>query len=167
MRPGETRTGSNMGYTGYLISAGSKHIKDNVLIADDWYELEWKIKGKLDYPDEKLDWSFRFGWKFNRNPDITDVKYFSIHRNNLDHHAPFLVWLKNSSLDLKVQFSHHGGQPVREEFIIGKKYPVDGKGYSTGLDIGLVWDSPDEYSGALRDRSQSTLTLLLRPSIEF
>jgi len=167
VRPGETRTGSNMGYTGYLISVGTKHIKSNKLIDDDWYELEWKIKGKLDYPDEKMSWSFRFGGKFNANPDITDVFYFSIHRSNLDHRAPFLQWLKNSALDVKVQFSQHGGQVVREEFIIGKKYPIEGKSYSTTLDIGFVWESPDEYIGALHDRSRSKLTLLLRPSIEF
>jgi hypothetical protein len=166
-RPGETRTGSNMGYTGYLISAGSKHIKDNVLIDDNWYELEWKIKGRRDYPDEKLGWSFRFGWKFNSNPNITDVKYISIHRSNLDHHAPFLHWLKNTSLDLKVQFSHHGGNVVREELMIGKKYPVVGKGYSPTLDVGFVWESPAEYAGPLRDRNKSTLTLLFRPSIDF
>ncbi|MBI5625894.1 MAG: hypothetical protein HY935_01635 [Nitrosomonadales bacterium] len=167
VRPGETRTGSNMGYTGYLVSGGIKHIKNNVLIDDNWYELEWKIKGKLDYPDEKMSWSFRFGGKFNSNPDITDVFYFSIHRSNLDHRAPFLHWLKNSALDLKVQFSQHGGQVVREELIIGKKYPVDGKSYSATLDAGFVWESPDEYIGALRNRTRSSLTLLLRPSIEF
>ena len=167
VRPGETRTGSNMGYTGYLVSAGSKHIKNNMLIDDNWYELEWKIKGKRDYPDEKLGWSFRFGWKFNSNPNITDVKYFSIHRSNLDHRATFLRWLKNSALDLKVQFSHHGGHVVRAEFIIGKKYPVDGKGYTPTMDVGFVWESPSEYAGTLRDRNKSSLTLLFRPSIEF
>jgi hypothetical protein len=167
VRPGEKRTGSNMGYTGYLVSAGKKHIKNNTLVDDEWYELEWKIKGKRDYPDEKMSWSFRFGGKFNTNPDITDVFYFSIHRSNLDYRAPFLHWLKNSALDLKVQFSQYGGRVVREEFIIGKKYPVEGKNYSTTLDVGLVWESPDEYIGALRDRKNDKLTLLVRPSIEF
>jgi hypothetical protein len=95
------------------------------------------------------------------------VTYFSIHRSNLDYHAPFLVWLKNSSVDLKIQLSQHGGQPVREEFIIGKKYPVTGKRYSTTLTVGFVWESPNEYTGTLRDHSKSTLTLLFRPSIEF
>jgi hypothetical protein len=166
-RPGETRTGTNMGYSGYLVSAGNKHIKDNVLIDDDWHELEWKIKGKRDYADEKLEWSFRFGWKFNSNPDITDVKYFSIHRSNLDYHAPLLHWLKNSSLDLKMEFSHHGNNVVREEFTIGKKFPVEGKGFSPTLDIGFVWDSPSEYAGSLRNSNNSTLTLLFRPSVEF
>jgi hypothetical protein len=167
VRPGETRTGSNLGYTGYLISAGSKHIKNNVLISDKWYELEWKIKGKRNFEDEKLGWSFRLGWKFNTNPGITDVKYISIHRSDLDYRAPFLVWLKNSSLDLKVQFSQQGGKAVREEFIIGKKYPINGKHYSTSLDVGLLWESPDEYAGILRDSSNKSLTLLFRPSIEF
>jgi hypothetical protein len=167
VRPGEKRTGSNIGYTGYLISAGKKHIKNNILVDDDWYELEWKIKGKRDYPGEKLSWSFRLGGKFNVNHDVTDVFYFSIHRSNLDHRAPFLNWLKNTSLDMKVQFSQHGGQVVREEFIFGKKYPIEGKSYSATLNFGFVWESPDEYLGTLRDRNKSLLTLLIRPSIEF
>jgi hypothetical protein len=167
VRPGDKRTGSNVGYSGYLVSGGAKHIKNNVLVDDNWYELEWKIKGKLDYPDEKMSWSFRLGGKFNSNPDITDVFYFSIHRSNLDHRAPLLQWLKNSAVDIKVQFSQHGGQVVREEFIIGKKYPLEGKSFSATLSTGFVWESPDEYVGALRDRDKSKLTLLLRPSIEF
>ena len=167
VRPGETRKGNNMGYTGYLVSGGMKHIKNNVLVDDNWYELEWKIKGKLDYPDEKMSWSFRLGGKFNSNPDITDVFYFSIHRSNLDYRAPFLQWLKNSAVDVKIQFSQHGGRVVREEFIIGKKYPIEGKNYSATLDGGFVWESASEYVGALRDRDNSKLTLLIRPSIEF
>jgi len=167
VRPGETRTGSNLGYTGYLISGGTKHIKNNVLIDDNWYEIEWKIKGKRNFPGEKLNWSFRFGWKYHDNPNIADVTYFSIYRSNLDSHAPFLAWLKNSSLDLKVQFSQHDKHPVREEFIIGKKYPLNEKGLSASLDIGFIWESPDEYKGILRDRDTSSLTLVFRPSLEF
>jgi hypothetical protein len=166
-RPGESRSGSNYGYTGYLISGGTKHIKDNVLISDKWYEMEWKIKGKLNYADEKLDWSFRFGGKFNANPYITDVVYLGIHRSNLDYRAPFLSELKNVSVDLKVAMAQHNAQIVRSELIFGKKYPVTEKGFSPTLDVGFVWDSPNEYTGPLRDRNHSTLTFLLRPSIEF
>jgi len=138
-----------------------------VLIDDDWYELEWKIKGKRNYTDEKLGWSFRVGWKFNTNPDVTDVVYFSLHRSNRDYRAPVLQWLKNSSLDLKVQFSQHSGKVVRQEFVIGKKFPIKGQTYFATLDAGFVWESPNEYGGALRDRDKSLLTLLFRPSIEF
>jgi hypothetical protein len=167
VRPDETAAGSNLGYTGYLVSAGTKHIKDNVMFNDNWYEVEWKVKGQLDYPDEKLTWSFRIGGKFNANPDVTDVVYVGIHRSNLDFSQPFLGWLNNSDLDLQVQFSQDGGRPVYEQLVIGKKYPLPNRGYSFTLDVGLVWESPDEYSGTLRTDNKSSLTLVLRPSIEF
>ena len=167
VRPGETKGGSNLGYTGYLFSGGLQHIKDNVLIQDPWYEVEWKVKGDLDYPDEKLTWSFRVGAKFNANRDITDVMYVGVHRSNLDFHQPFLGWLNNSDLDLQIQFSQHGAKPVYEEVEIGKKYPLPNRGYSFTLDVGFVWESPEEYSGALRTTDKSSLTLVLRPSIEF
>lgn len=166
-RPNEERMGVNMGYTGYLLSAGAKHIKDNVLIDDVWHELEWKIKGKRDYPDEKISWSFRVGGKFNRNPDITDVYYLGLYRSNLDHQAPILRWLENSSFDVKIQFSQRSGKAVREEFFIGKKFPIKKQKYTPTLDVGLVWESPDQYSGTLKDRSDNSLTLLFRPSVEF
>ena len=167
VRPGETHTGSNMGYTGYLFSIGSKHIKNNVFIDDIWHELEWKIKGKRDYLGEKNSWSFRVGGKFHNNPDVTDVFYLGIYRSNLDHRAPLLHWFKNSTFDLKMQFSQHSGKIVREEFVVGKKFPMKKQSYTPTLGVGLVWESPEVYSDALRDRNDSTLTLLFRPSIEF
>lgn len=167
VRPGETRTGTNMGYTGYLVSAGSKHIKDNVLIADNWYELEWKIKGKRDYPNDKLQWSFRVGGKFHDNPGITNVYYVSLHRNNLDANSPFLSWARNTEFDFKLHFSQHDSELVRTELIAGKKYPLAGKDYTPTLSLGLVWTSPKEYSGALLDHNKNTVTLVFRPSIEF
>ena len=166
-RPGEDQQTNNLGYTGYLISVGAQHIKDNVLIQDKWYELEWKIKGELNDRDQKLTWSFRVGGKFNANPDITDVMYFGIHRNNLDFNQPFLSWLKNSDVDIQLSFSQHGGQVVREEIVLGKKYPFPKWGFSLTLDSGFIWDSPDEYSGPLRTEKNAQLTLVLRPGLEF
>jgi hypothetical protein len=166
-RPGDMRSGSNLGYTGYLVSAGTQHIKNNVLIDDKWYELEWKLKGKLNYTDEKLDWSFRFGGKYNANPYVTDTMYFALHRSSLDYHSPFLSELKNLSVDIKVQLAQRSGQLVRWETTFGKKYPVTSKGFSPTLDVGFVWESPDEYTGPLRDRTNSKLTFLIRPSVEF
>lgn len=167
VRPGLDQGKNNLGYTGYLISVGAQHIKDNVLIQDKWYEVEWKIKGDLNDKGQKLQWSFRVGGKFNANPDITDVTYVGIHRNNLDFNQPFLSWLKNSDVDLQVSFSQHGGQVLREELVFGKKYPFPSLGYSLTLDIGFIWDSADEYAGRLRTDNQSTLTLVLRPGLEF
>src|SRR5487761_2632345 len=79
VRPGEDRVGSNVGYTGYLISFGTKQIKDNIFIDDHWMEVEWKIKGKVDYPDERLSWSFRAGGKFHDNTNIANEIYVSLY----------------------------------------------------------------------------------------
>ncbi len=165
-RPGDERPGTNLGYTGYLFSAGNKHIKDNVLVADNWYEVEWKIKWKLDYPDEKMSWGFRIGAKMNSNHNVVDVMYLSVHRSNLDFRFPFLSWMMNSDLDVKLHFSQRSGQVVRQEYVVGKKYPMPSWGYTPTLDFGAVWTSPDEYAGVLRTGT-SKWTLVFRPSLEF
>jgi hypothetical protein len=166
-RPKETREGQNYGYTGYLFSAGNKHIKNNKLISDDWFEFEWKIKGNIDYPDEKLSWSFRVGGRWNHNKDVNDVTYISLHRSNLDLRYSFLEWLENANYDLRAHFLQNGGEMVRLELIAGKKVPMPQWGFTPTLDIGFVWSSPNEYSGALRDTRGNTTTLVFRPSIEF
>jgi len=167
VRPGEQRVGSNVGYTGYLISAGTKHIKSNTMIADHWLELEWKIKGKIDYPDEKLGWSFRVGAKLHDNKYITDVLYVNLFRTNLNARIPFASWINNSTLDVKLHFSEVTAHLVRQEYIVGKKYPREGWAYTPTLDIGVVWSSPEEYSGILRTNNSNTLTLVFRPSVQF
>lgn len=167
VRPGERRVGSNVGYTGYLVSGGSKHIKSNELIDDHWLELEWKIKGKVDYPDEKLGWSFRVGGKFHDNPYITDVIYVTIFRSNLNARFPFLSWINNSALEVKLHFSEVNSHLVRQEYIVGKKYPKVGWKYTPTLDVGVVWSSPEEYSGMLRTSGADSWTLVFRPSVQF
>lgn len=166
-RPDEKYEEHNMGYSGYMISVGNKRIKDNVLISDNWVELEWNVRGKLDYPGRKVDWSLRIGARKNANPYVVDRMYFSVQRSNLDFHAPFLNWIANSNLDLKVYFSQRGGKVLREEYIVGKKYPVTRYGFSPTLDFGLIWDSPGSYTGPLQTKTVSTWTLVFRPSIEF
>jgi hypothetical protein len=167
VRPGESRMGSNVGYTGYLFSMGEKHIKDNLMIDDHWLEVEWKIKGKVDYPDEKLGWSFRVGAKTHENEMITDVYYLSVFRSNLNAHLPFLDWIANSGLDVKLHFAKNTGHLVRQEYVVGKKYPKGGQSYTPTLDIGVVWATPEEYAGALRTTDVNTLTLVFRPSVQF
>ena len=167
VRPGEDRVGSNVGYTGYLFSVGTKQIKDNEFIDDHWLEVEWKIKGKVDYPDEKLAWSFRVGGKFHDNINITDELYVNLYRDNLNMHFPFLSWINNSSLDMKIFFSENNGQLLRQQYVIGKKYPKAGWKYTPTFDIGLIWASPDEYTGILRTTDKDTVTLVFRPSVEF
>lgn len=168
VRPGDARKGSNLGYTGYLLSAGVKHIKSDVLIDDRWLEVEWKIKGKLDYPDEKLGWSFRVGGKFHEHPEIADVVYLSLYRSNLNASSPLLAWLNNSTFNFKLHFAQQNLELLHQELIAGRKYPEYRLGgFVPMLEIGFIWASPHEYSGTLREIEQNNLTLVLRPSVEF
>ena len=166
-RPKEKRKGNNYGYTGYLFSAGNKHIKSNTLVDDEWCELEWKIKGKLEYDDEKLSWSFRVGGKFNRNHDVNNVTYINLHRSNTDLRSKYLTWLENSNFDVRLHFLQHGGKLVRSEWIAGKKMPLLGYKFIPTFSTGFIWTSPDEYSGFLKDTTANKLTFVIRPSIEF
>jgi len=166
-RPNETHRGNDYGYTGYLFSAGNRHIKSNTLVSDNWYEFEWKVKGKIDRPDEKLSWSFRIGGRFNENKNVNDVTYINLHRSNLDLRYSFLEWFENANYELRMHFLQKDAQMVRLELIAGKKVPVKGWKFTPTMSIGFVWSSPNEYSGVLREIRGNTTTLLFRPSLEF
>ena len=166
-RPGQSQGANNVGYCGWLFSGGTQHLKDNELIQDDWYKVEWQVRGDLLDRGAKFSWNFRIGSKFNANPYITDVMYLGLQRDDLDFRKPFLSWLDNSSADLQFEFSQLGGRVVREEFVVGKKYPLPDAGYAITLSIGVVWDGVGEYSGPLRDSPKSQYTLVFQPSIQF
>lgn len=165
--PGLPQGSNDIGYSGWLLRAGAQHLDDNVIIQDKWYQLEWQIRGDLNGRAEKLNWNFRIGSRFNANPYVTDITYIGIERDNLNLNKPFLSWLENSHLDLELSFSHDGGRVVREQFIVGKKYPFPERGYAITLDTGVVWDSPFEYAGPLRQGTKGAYTLVFQPSVEF
>lgn len=75
--------------------------------------------------------------------------------------------MRNTEFDLKLHFAQHNGEFVRGELIAGKKYPIAGKDYTPSFSIGVIWTSPDEYSGSLLDTKRNLMTLVLRPSVEF
>ncbi len=166
-RPGEQRVGNNYGYTGYLISVGEKHIKNNMLVEDHWFELEWKIKGQLDYTNKKLSWSFRGGAKFHDNIEINDVYYIGLSRSNTELHSPGLDRLDNTTAEFRMHFLQQSGKLVRTELIAGKKMPLPPKGFIPVISAGFIWTSPYEYADSLRSIDNSMLTFVIRPSIEF
>lgn len=166
-RPNKQRIGNNYGYTGYLFSMGEKHIKNNMLIDDLWFELEWKIKGQIDYTDKKLSWSFRGGAKFHKNVEVNDVYYVALSRSNTELHSPSLDWLDNTTAEFRMHFLQQTGKLVRTELIAGKKLPLPDKGFTPTFSAGFIWISPEEYAGSLRGINDNTLTFVIRPSIEF
>jgi hypothetical protein len=166
-REGEEGKGTNRGYMGYLVSAGKKHIKENILIDDDWLEAEWKLKGERSFKEDRLSWSFRLGGKFNRNPDITDTVYVGISRSNLDFRNPFLSFLYNSTLTLFTEFSTLSPTLLRQEVIFGKKYPSETLGIAWELDFGVIYERASKYTGVLAPLATTSYTLVIRPNIVF
>ena len=167
VKPGEKQVGANKGYMGYLFSYSNQHIRRNTLIPDNNYELEWKLKGERNFPGEHLSWSFRIGAKLHDNPEIQNTLYLGIRRNNVSVNAPFLAWLDNSNLQMRLDFSQSEPKLLRQEYIIGKSYPLKKWQAALSFDVGIIWESPDLYRGQLRYLDRSGVTLVLRPNIEF
>jgi hypothetical protein len=166
-KAGQDRRDTNRGYMGYLFSAGKKHIKDNVLIDDDWFEVEWKLKGERVFMDDRLAWSFRVGTKVNRNRDIADVIYLGINRSSLDFRGPFLSWLDNSNMRLLTEVSSDQFHLLRQEVIFGKKYPLPSWGVALELDFGVIYEKAQKYTGSLAYLAETSYSLVFRPNINF
>ncbi len=159
--------GGNKGFMGYLLSAGNLHIKDNVLIDDDWAEVEWKIKGDRDYPNQNLSWSFRIGAKFHDHPDITDVYYVSARRSRLDFDAKASSVLHNSAFEYKFLFDQKHQAAVQHTLYAEKKFPQKGKKYAFTLGVGVIYDKDRKYTGVLDNRDGDSYSIIIRPNIEF
>jgi len=166
-REGEKRKGTNKGYMGYLVSYGGKHIKDNVLIDDDWWEFEWKLKGERVFAGENLSWSFFTGVKNHGHEDIADILYFGARRSSLDFKGEWLSWLQNSSFNWKLELTQSHFEFARLDAIIGKKFPMKGKGYALSLNFGVVYEKDVKYTGALTDPTSDNITFVFQPNIEF
>jgi len=164
---GENRKETNKGYMGYLLSCGHLHIKDNELINDRWLQMEWKLKGDREFKDVIHRWSFRIGTTLHEDRDVTDIVYLGLRRSDLDFEAPFLSWLKNSRFNLRSDFSLEDGEFLRQEFIVGKKYPLRDSGVGLSFDVGFIWESEKRYGERYRDSDESNYTLVFRPNLEF
>lgn len=167
VRPGEDKVCTNKGYMGYLLSYSNQHIKRNTLIPDNNFEMEWKTKGERVFRDDKLSWSFRLGAKVHEHPDITNTIYLGFRRSNLDFNADFLSFLNNSAIDFRWDFSAKDGRPIRQEYVVGKKYPIARWHMALKLDVGLIWEDPARYTGRLRDTDFQSVSAVFRPNIEW
>jgi len=166
-KPGEERLSSNKGYMGYLLSYSNQHIRNNVMIPDDSLEAEWKMKGERSFKDEKLSWSFRLGAKVHDNPAIADTFYAGFRRSNLDFRVNPFDFLRNSSFDVRLDIGAKSGELLRQEYVLGKLFPIKSWGVALKIDLGLIWEDPARYTGILRDTDVSNFTAVLRPNIQF
>lgn len=166
-RPGEQHLSSNKGYMGYLLSYSNQHIKNNVLVPDHSLEAEWKLKGERSFREEKLSWSFRLGAKVHENTNIANTFYVGFRRSDLDFKVNPIEFLRNSTFEMRWDVGAKSGDLLRQEYVLGKKIPINSWGVALKLDVGLIWEDPARYSGTLRDASASNFTVVLRPNVVF
>lgn len=162
------KVGNNKGYMGYLFSGGSKHIKDNQLIDDNWGEFEWKIKGDREIDAVVHSWSFRVGGKWHDNEDISDIYYIGVRRSHLDFDAPVLAWLPNSGIDYQIAFSQQENAIIEQKLFFDKKLPLRAWKIALNIKIGFIWKQAEKYRGELATQGPGDeFYLVLRPDIEF
>lgn len=158
---------SSLGYTGYLVSYGSHHIKDNELYDDHWVELEWKVKGDQLFTLQKMQWNYRIGVKLHNNPFISDVAFIGFKRNRLDYTADAWDFLANSGFEYRIDFKIGNLKPVRQYFEVNKKWPVK-RLAAFAVALGFTWESDSLYSGPLDSYpGGENFQVLLRPNVEF
>jgi len=166
VNPGEEKKIKNRGYTGFLMSYGDQHIVNNLLVDDNWLELEWKIKGDKDFNNKTLSWSLRVGGKVHDNPGITDVLYFGLRRNHLDVSSDEVSWFHNADIEYKIDLDSETFELSQQSLFINKKWPTFIFKKSTfEFGVGFIHESK-KYTGALESQQQD-FQLVLRPSFKF
>ncbi len=166
-KPGEKRKANNNGYMGYLYSMGSYHIKDNVLINDNWFELEWKIKGDKKTEKQKLNWSLRIGTKVHQNPEIADTIHFSIRRSRVDFDASVMSLLQNSGFEYTFTIDRNSLDVVSHFLSVEKNWPMKNKKYAFNLTIGCIYEANRKYNGSLFDEGVDNFKAFIWPNIKF
>lgn len=166
--------GKRNGYSGMLLDLGTHHIKDNVLIRDQWVQLEGKLKGEQILEHRSLRWSFRGGMKFHDNPYIADSFFIGFRRSRTDFNesATDSFWLHNSGFEYTSDFTQDRFEPVRHMLILDKKFPFRNSRKAFTLGLGFIWTADKKYSGPLSNSSAgasspNTLQFIIRPNLEF
>lgn len=160
--------GKRKGYSGLLLDLGNKHIKDNVLIDDNWAQMELKLKGEQILKDRSLTWSFRVGSKFHEHKDISDSFFLGFRRSRTDFKQSGNFWMNNSGFTYASYFSQTNFKPIKHIFIVDKKFPFKKSRKAFCLGLGFVWESNNKYSGNLAAQDSSpNFQFLIRPNLEF
>jgi hypothetical protein len=164
--------GKRNGYSGLLVDMGTHHIKDNVLIRDNWLQMEGKLKGEQILADRSLRWSFRGGAKFHGDSHIADSFFVGFRRSRTDFKEKGSFWLLNSGFEYTSDFSQKKLEPIRHLLVLDKKFPAKNSRVAFTLGLGFVWTADKKYSGPLSNSSAGTKTpnslqFILRPNLEF
>ena len=170
-RPHEATADSapNVGFMGYLLSAGDQHIFQNELIQDVWYELEWKVKGSFESGPESFDWGVQIGVKNHRNEDISDTLFVKFERNNILKGGSFWSLQQNTGYAFNFSVTRSDIEPVEIGAFITKYFPIANSDVTPALTIGVIRQNGRKYSGAFQEENSDVeeYTLAIRPTLAF
>ncbi|MBN2402488.1 MAG: hypothetical protein JXN64_08810 [Spirochaetes bacterium] len=160
------------GFSGLLFSYGNKHIVDNTMVDDNWFETEIKVKGSDVRKTRDISWSYAIGYKKHYHPDIKDALYISIKRNRIDYILeggnPILnIFTKNSEQEVRIDFDPQmlGKHRItRYLFLFGKKLVVS-ENVALSLSVGALKTNSSGYSGRLKQRVDEHWSLIFRPNV--
>lgn len=157
-----------MGFGGFLVSYGNYHIVNNLLVSENWWELEGKLKGVSISELRKLSFSFRVGARFHAHPEIDDTVYLSFVRDHLDKGTSAWSLFQNTSFEVRADFSTQDLKPSRFVALLGKKFPISEGAVVFHLAAGVSGVFRGGYSGTLQQTALvDGLSLLIRPNLTF
>lgn len=162
---GKGEEGKNKGFMGYLLSHGDKHLLNNEVINDNWYEFEWKIKGTINQQKRDLDWSFRVGAKWHGHQAISDAVYLGIYRDHIGGDSHWLSSMENSGIDLFFEFSQDHLAPTQQRILVHKNFHLENSKRIFKLSVGLIRTTERRYQLPLQENTD--LQLVITPSIKF
>jgi len=158
---------SRKGYVGYLASAGTHHILENLLIEEGWVELEWKVKGDLETEARKMSWSFRIGAKLHDHPEIENLLYVGLRRNRVDFQKAPWSFLLSSAVEYRMGLRASDLKPMSHFLLIEKNVPIPGKRWTFSVGAGYLWQAEDRYAGNLASKRRVLEQIVFRPNLRF
>ena len=166
---GDSNEITGRGFSGFAMSYGDRHIVDNIMVADKWFEIELKIKGMDYHQVHNMEWSYSVGIKMHDNNDINHQFSISLYRNHI-YYADDMGWLVgfliNTEQQLRIDFNLERlniKKPTSFSFLVGKNFPIGDGTVTLALKVGALKIFSDGYSGSLKQDIDRKWALMVRP----
>jgi len=170
---GDSSEVTGRGFSGFAMSYGNRHIVDNIMVVDKWFEMELKIKGMDYHQVHNMEWSYSVGIKMHDNNEIRHHFFVSLYRNYINYAdgvRSLIGFFRNTEQQLRIDFdlAHLDiRRPTSFSFLMGKNFPIgDGK-VTFALKIGALKIFSDGYSGRLKRDINRKWALMIRPMAYF
>ncbi|MBL7002704.1 MAG: hypothetical protein ISR69_01585 [Gammaproteobacteria bacterium] len=162
--PGEENSEAiNKGFSGLVFGFGNKHIRNNTMFDDDWYEVEWKLKGDRRLGDIYHSFSFRVGVKNHSHVNIDDSYFFGVRRQLFNSAIRDYDLMDNTGVDVRIDISRNTDKLIQAQLFIEKRWPEEEGEYTFGIGLKQVHK---KYLGSLDNLNQE-VQLMLRPGFKF